>query len=382
MNATTTAPFTAARVQGRYRVLDEAGQIVVTLNSKAKAEARAAELNDAALTVEHADNMTEIDAALAVLDTATEEAQVEETAARAAEGSQEEPAGDAGTSDTPAQEEEPQAKQGPSPEVVAKAVKQLQAELDAAAPAIAKILDEPLPGEEAKPAKAAKGKGKGKGKTAGHTHTGQPEPHAFTTVGTTIKNHCTDCGRTWAAAAHRKFREAQETAEVVDTEGEWTPAEDDTTPDGKAPAESAPPGQTGIRVPPGGGAAPASPLSHPPHRLPLPRRHTEEIRMTPTLYLAWLSHPEDGGYFDPEARDAANPRFWRKHGPLHLSLHTRRDRAEEALKRAAEEEWKRADLSYAHGPFADHADRALALEYMVRHIGYDAHVTEQPVDLP
>lgn len=103
--------------------------------------------------------------------------------------------------------------------------------------------------------------------------------------------------------------------------------------------------------------------------------------MTPTLFLAWLSHPEDGGYFDPEARAASNFRFWRKHGPLHLSLHTRRDRAEAALIAAARAEWERAELSNAYGPWQE-ITSVLPLEFMVRHIGYDAHVTEQPVDLP
>jgi hypothetical protein len=243
MTAMTTAPFTAARVQGRYRVLDEAGQIVLTLNSKAKAEARAAELNaehaeaallaqiEADVAMEQAmdaecpqedaadlsDLQAEWDAHPEYAEAMTPAVEITETveqygpdavivtrefdAAPAAEERQEEPAADADTSDTPAQTEEPQS---------------------AAAPV-------------EKPAKG-KGKGKGKGKTAGHTHQGQPEPHAFTTVGTTIKNHCTDCGRSWAAAAHRKFREAQGTAPEV-AEGEWTPAADDTTPDGKAPAE-------------------------------------------------------------------------------------------------------------------------------------------------
>jgi hypothetical protein len=276
MTTMTTAAFTAARVQGRYRVLDEAGQIVVTLNSKAKAEARAAELNAAATTVAEADTMAEIDAALAVLDVTPEadaaedellaqvEADVameqamdaecpqEETAEQAvarievehtermerlaqidaeesdaaiiarqdaeeaqvlaeeeamqrymaAEERQEEPAADAGTSDTPAQEEKPQGAAQPVAE---------------------------------KPAKTP----------PAHHGKAQPAPHAFTTVGTTIKNHCAECGRTWAAAAHRKFREAQtETVEEVtagtaeETEGEWTPAADDTTPDGKAPGET------------------------------------------------------------------------------------------------------------------------------------------------
>jgi hypothetical protein len=251
MTAAIAPSFTAARVQGRYRVLDEAGQIVVTLNSKAKAEARAAELNAAATTVAEADNMAEIDAALAVLDTATaevEQAQEEEpvivrageiaplvqdepmqeaplldtheqmerslaiaraaaeeerrdaavqaeldaqAAARAAEGSQEEPAGDAGTSDTPA-----------------------------------------APAKAEKPAKAVK-----PAKKPAAPKADQPAPHAFTTVGTTVKNHCTECGRSWAAASHRKFREAQ--AETVEATEEWTPAEDDTTDSGKAPAEEA-----------------------------------------------------------------------------------------------------------------------------------------------
>jgi hypothetical protein len=120
----------------------------------------------------------------------------------AAEERQEEPAADAGTSDTPAQEEKPQGAAQPVAE---------------------------------KPAKTP----------PAHHGKAQPAPHAFTTVGTTIKNHCAECGRTWAAAAHRKFREAQtETVEEVtagtaeETEGEWTPAADDTTPDGKAPGET------------------------------------------------------------------------------------------------------------------------------------------------
>jgi hypothetical protein len=60
--------------------------------------------------------------------------------------------------------------------------------------------------------------------------------------------------------------------------------------------------------------------------------------MNPTLYLAWLSHPEDGGYFAPEdsrgyvATDGGNS--WSKYGPLHLSLHTRREAAEAALRDA------------------------------------------------
>jgi hypothetical protein len=102
--------------------------------------------------------------------------------------------------------------------------------------------------------------------------------------------------------------------------------------------------------------------------------------MTPTLYLAWLSHPEDGGWFDPEARDAGNHRLWRKHGPLHLSLHTRRDRAEAAVRAAAEEEWKRHRLSNAYGdPMPTGAGELLIA---MSGLGYDLHVTEQPVDLP
>lgn len=248
MTTMTAAPFTAARVQGRYRVLDEAGQIVVTLNSKAKAEARAAELNaeaaEAALlaqveadvamesamdaecpqddAADLADLQAEWDAhpeyaeamtpaaeerqpvtgddvrnspAFAALSPEAREViarNAEENAAPTAEERQEEPAGDTGTSDTPAAPAEPE-----------------------------------KPAKTVKPAKATKPKAD------------QPAPHAFTTVGTTIKNHCTDCGRSWAAAAHRKFREAQqgEVAEVA-TEGEWTPAADDTTEDGKAPAEN------------------------------------------------------------------------------------------------------------------------------------------------
>jgi hypothetical protein len=263
MTAMTTAPFTAARVQGRYRVLDEAGQVVVTLNSKAKAEARAEELNEEARAADQKRRADEELAALIEADVAMEQAMdaecpqedaadlaalqaewdehpeyaeamtpaaevtetvenwgpdavivtrefdaglpgtvdergFEEKAPEAAQERQDAPEGDAGTSDTPAQEDKPQ------------------------------TAAEPVE----KPAK-----GKGKGKTAGHTHQGQPEPHAFTTVGTKIPNHCAECGRTWAAAAHRKFREAQEGTAPEVAEGEWTPAADDTTPDGKAPAE-------------------------------------------------------------------------------------------------------------------------------------------------
>jgi hypothetical protein len=200
----TAAPFTAARVQGRYRVLDEAGQIVVTLNSKAKAEARAAELNaehaeaalsaqiEADVAMEQAmdaecpqedaadlsDLQAEWDAHPEYAEAMTPAVETTETveqygpdavivtrefdAAPAAEERQEEPAGDAGTSDTPAAPAEPE-----------------------------------KPAKTVKPAKTTKPKAD------------QPAPHAFTTVGTTIKNHCADCGRSWAAAAHRKFREAQ-----------------------------------------------------------------------------------------------------------------------------------------------------------------------------
>jgi hypothetical protein len=101
--------------------------------------------------------------------------------------------------------------------------------------------------------------------------------------------------------------------------------------------------------------------------------------MTPTLFLAWLSHPEDGGWLDPAQRMTGDHRGWSKYGPLHLSLHTRRDRAEAALIDAARAEWERAELSYAHGPWPEVAD---PLDYMRRHAGYDASVTEQPVDLP
>lgn len=204
-------PFTAARVQGRYRVLDEAGQIVVTLNSKAKAEARAAELNREAASFVQPITDAEIEAEGFIAPTTAEEEQAmaegriadvllgragvdAAEAQEPAEERQEAPAEGAGTSDTPAQEEEPQGAAQPVE----------------------------------KPAPIIHGKD-------------QPAPHAFTTVGTKIKNHCTDCGRSWAAASHRKFREAQ--AETVEetpaAEGEWTPAPDDTTEDGKAPAESA-----------------------------------------------------------------------------------------------------------------------------------------------
>lgn len=101
--------------------------------------------------------------------------------------------------------------------------------------------------------------------------------------------------------------------------------------------------------------------------------------MTPTLYLAWLSHPEDGGWLDPKLRADEDHRGWSKYGPLHLSLHTRRDRAEAALLEAVRIEWDRAELSYAHGPWSEHRD---PVEFARRHIGYDASVTEQPVDLP
>jgi hypothetical protein len=101
--------------------------------------------------------------------------------------------------------------------------------------------------------------------------------------------------------------------------------------------------------------------------------------MTPTLYLAWLSHPEDGGWFDPKQRADQDHNGWSKYGPLHMSLHTRRDRAEAALAAAVAAEWDRASLAYAHGPITEHRD---PVESARRFIGYEAHVTEQPVDLP
>jgi hypothetical protein len=291
----TAAAFTAARVQGRYRVLDAEGQIVVTLNSKAKAEARAAELNAAQITVAEADSVEEIDAALAVLDSATADlaAQVEADVAMEQEMDAECPQEDGFDWDEPqvvlAGQAAPLAEQDAPMESVAEIIARqdaeeaqvladeeamqrhmaaeeearvaraaeaadLIAELDAQAaaraaeetPASAAEERQEEPAQDAgtedtpeeekaeeKPAKTVKGK------TAGHNHKGQPEPHAFTTVGTKVKNHCASCGRTWAAAAHRKFREAQADApvvEVADTEEEWTPAPDDTTPNGEAPA--------------------------------------------------------------------------------------------------------------------------------------------------
>jgi hypothetical protein len=198
-------PFTAQRVQGRYRVLDEAGQIVVTLNSKAKAEARAEELNREALSFAQIVSDVEMEQAmddecpplteeeLAFIAEQEPKVAAANAAWEAAQEPQEEPAQGAGTSDTPAQEEKPQ--------------------------------------EAAKPVEKP-------AKRTPKPAAGQPAPHAFTTVGTKIKNHCTDCGRSWAAAAHRKFREEQGTAPAA-AEAEWTPAADDTTQDGKAPAESA-----------------------------------------------------------------------------------------------------------------------------------------------
>lgn len=105
---------------------------------------------------------------------------------------------------------------------------------------------------------------------------------------------------------------------------------------------------------------------------PRPARDT----FAPTVFLAWLSHPEDGGHFDQTRLD--DPLDWRKHGPLHLSLHTTRRAAEAALVAACRAEWDRSELAYAHGPWDD---VRTPLDYMRRHIGYDLHVTEQPVHL-
>jgi hypothetical protein len=105
--------------------------------------------------------------------------------------------------------------------------------------------------------------------------------------------------------------------------------------------------------------------------------------MNPTLYLAWLSHPEDGGYFAPEdsrgyvATDGGNS--WSKYGPLHLSLHTRREAAEAALRDAILAEWDRAALSLTFGPSGEIGD---PVEYARRFVGYEAHVTEHTVNLP
>lgn len=225
MSANITPAFTAARVEGRYRVLDTDGAIVATLSSKAKAEAKAQALTaeaelaaiiaadvameaemDAECPQEEARPFTaEENAALAALEAeelaaaqaeidaaeAAREAQVQaeldaQAAARAAEERQEEPAAPAPTEDTP-QAEKPVEK-------LAKVVK----------------------------AKAPKAD--------------QPEPHAFSTVGTTIKNHCASCGRSWAAASHRKFREAAAAGVAPEAAEEWVPAADDTTASGEAPA--------------------------------------------------------------------------------------------------------------------------------------------------
>jgi len=100
--------------------------------------------------------------------------------------------------------------------------------------------------------------------------------------------------------------------------------------------------------------------------------------MEPTLFLAWLSHPTAGGYWTAEQREELNPRDWHPTGPLHLSLHTSREGADAALLAAARQEYDASELAYAHGPMEQHSD---LLSYLTRHVGYAAHVTEQPVEL-
>jgi hypothetical protein len=235
MTTMTTAPFTAARVQGRYRVLDEAGQIVLTLNSKAKAEARAAELN-----AEHAEAalLAQVEADVAMEQTMDAECPQEDAADLSDLQAEWDAHPEYAEAMVPASEEDDE------PVIVRAGEAAPLAEQDVPlqeipAPAAEERQEEPQEptGTEDTPAAPAEAEKPAKGNSP---MTVQPAPHAFTTVGTTVKNHCTDCGRSWAAAAHRKFREAQqgEVAEVA-AEGEWTPAADDTTEDGKAPAENA-----------------------------------------------------------------------------------------------------------------------------------------------
>jgi hypothetical protein len=101
--------------------------------------------------------------------------------------------------------------------------------------------------------------------------------------------------------------------------------------------------------------------------------------MEPTLFMAWLSHSADGGWFDPAERKTGEARAWRKHGPLHLSLHTSREAAWAALREAVLAEWDRSTLTNVAGPVEALRD---PVSYAGRFLGYDAHVTEQPVTLP
>lgn len=97
--------------------------------------------------------------------------------------------------------------------------------------------------------------------------------------------------------------------------------------------------------------------------------------MNPTLFVAFLAKTTAPG--TALTADGETPTYAH---PLHLTLHTSPDSAQQALAAAAREEWDREDgMAYAFGPAADWTDERL-LEHM-RRSGYVATVSEQPVTL-
>jgi hypothetical protein len=101
--------------------------------------------------------------------------------------------------------------------------------------------------------------------------------------------------------------------------------------------------------------------------------------MTPTVFLALLTHQTGMGTVGlVEGSAAVSGR------PLHLSLHTDREAAEEALEAAMRQEWDHpalghAGLSYSFGPSADWKPASLWREAHSQ--GYCGTVTEEPVEL-
>lgn len=90
--------------------------------------------------------------------------------------------------------------------------------------------------------------------------------------------------------------------------------------------------------------------------------------MTPTLFVALLSHPDRyGATIGDEARKGA---------PLHLTFHTTAEDAAAALETAMVAEWNLTQAAGLGG--ASRWDRALRSRRMVE-AGYLAAVVERPV---
>ncbi len=93
--------------------------------------------------------------------------------------------------------------------------------------------------------------------------------------------------------------------------------------------------------------------------------------MTPTVFVAILSHPDRAG------RTIAPQEGARRGMPLHLSLHTSDEAAVRALDAAMVAEWNDTNAPLGLGP-AELWDRAARSRRMVED-GYLAAVVERPV---